>query len=238
MMPTARSRTTPALIETNGLTRVYRKGRHEIRAVDGVDLTIHSGDHVALTGPSGSGKSTLLALLGLLDRATSGSYRLQGTEVGAFADHEASRLRNTGIGFIFQSFHLIPHLSAWQNVAVPLAYATPTPSQRVRRDRALEALERVGLQDHADHLPRQLSGGQEQRVAIARALVTRPSVILADEPTGNLDTRSRDDVLEHLMGARERGVTLVVVTHDPAVAALAPRVVRMQDGTVVESAAA
>jgi len=237
-MKTVTTTSTKPLIETTGLTRVYRKGRHEIRAVDGVDLAIHSGDHVALTGPSGSGKSTLLALLGLLDRATSGSYRLSGTEVSSFADAEASRLRNTGIGFIFQSFHLIPHLNAWQNVAVPLAYAEPTPSHRTRRERALEALERVGLADHAEHLPRQLSGGQEQRVAIARALVTNPSMILADEPTGNLDTRSRDDVLQHLLSARERGVTLIIVTHDPAVAALAPRIVRMQDGHVATAMAA
>ncbi|HNR00676.1 MAG TPA: ATP-binding cassette domain-containing protein, partial [Trueperaceae bacterium] len=158
------------------------------------DLTVTSGEYVAITGPSGSGKSTLLSLLGLLDRSSAGSYAIDGMEAAGLGDRAASALRNEVIGFVFQGFHLIPHLNAWRNVALPLSY-TPrraSISKTERRDRALAALDSVGMLQHAEHLPRELSGGQEQRVAIARALVTKPQVILADEPTGNLDSKARD----------------------------------------------
>ncbi len=199
------------------------------------DLTVTSGEYVAITGPSGSGKSTLLSLLGLLDRSSAGSYAIDGMEAAGLGDRAASALRNEVIGFVFQGFHLIPHLNAWRNVALPLSY-TPrraSISKTERRDRALAALDSVGMLQHAEHLPRELSGGQEQRVAIARALVTKPQVILADEPTGNLDSKARDDVLMLFEEANRRGVTIILVTHDPYVAGRASRTIQLADGRVI-----
>lgn len=224
-----------ALIKTTGLGRVHRKGNREVRALVDADLTIAPGEYVAIVGPSGSGKSTLLSLLGLLDRPSSGAYELAGKNVASLADRSASAIRNQMIGFVFQSFHLIPHLNAWRNVALPLQYAPAGKAipSKDRRNRALAALESVGMLEHAEHLPRELSGGQEQRVAIARALVGNPSLILADEPTGNLDSKSRDEVLTLFEQANARGVTIVIITHDLDVAARAHRRVSLGDGRIL-----
>lgn len=224
-----------ALIKTTGLGRVHRKGNREVRALVDADLTIAPGEYVAIVGPSGSGKSTLLSLLGLLDRPSSGTYEFAGKNVASLADRFASAIRNQMIGFVFQSFHLIPHLNAWRNVALPLQYAPAGKAfaPKERRDRALAALESVGMLEHAEHLPRELSGGQEQRVAIARALVGNPSLILADEPTGNLDSKSRDEVLTLFEQANARGVTVVIITHDLDVAARAHRRVSLGDGRIL-----
>lgn len=226
---------TAPLLVTTALSRTHRKGAREVRALLDADIVIREGEYVAITGPSGSGKSTLLSLLGLLDQPTAGSYRLSGRDVASLGDRAASAARNELIGFVFQSFHLIPHLNAWRNVALPLAYAPVGKrlSAVERRERALAALDSVGMLEHAEHLPRELSGGQEQRVAIARALVGRPRLILADEPTGNLDSRTRDDVLDLFERANAEGVTVVIITHDPAVAARAQRQIVLADGQVV-----
>lgn len=214
---------------------MHRKGNREVRALVDADLTIAPGEYVAIVGPSGSGKSTLLSLLGLLDRPSSGAYELAGKNVASLADRSASAIRNQMIGFVFQSFHLIPHLNAWRNVALPLQYAPAGKAipSKDRRNRALAALESVGMLEHAEHLPRELSGGQEQRVAIARALVGNPSLILADEPTGNLDSKSRDEVLTLFEQANARGVTIVIITHDLDVAARAHRRVSLGDGRIL-----
>lgn len=226
---------TAPLLVTTALSRTHRKGAREVRALLDADIVIREGEYVAITGPSGSGKSTLLSLLGLLDQPTAGNYRLSGRDVASLGDRAASAARNELIGFVFQSFHLIPHLNAWRNVALPLAYAPVGKrlSAVERRERALAALDSVGMLEHAEHLPRELSGGQEQRVAIARALVGRPRLILADEPTGNLDSRTRDDVLDLFERANAEGVTVVIITHDPAVAARAQRQIVLADGQVV-----
>lgn len=226
---------TAPLLVTTALSRTHRKGAREVRALLDADIVIREGEYVAITGPSGSGKSTLLSLLGLLDQPTAGNYRLSGRDVASLGDRAASAARNELIGFVFQSFHLIPHLNAWRNVALPLAYAPVGKrlSAVERRERALAALDSVGMLEHAEHLPRELSGGQEQRVAIARALVGRPRLILADEPTGNLDSRTRDDVLDLFERANAEGVTVVIITHDPAVAARAQRRIVLADGQVV-----
>ncbi len=219
-----------SLIELQGVTKTYRKGRVEVPALRGVDLCIEEGEHVALVGPSGAGKSTLLYLIGLMEEPTSGSVRLFGEETARLTDAERSRLRGRTIGFVFQAFNLVPQLKAWQNVALPLHYQRRP--RREQRERALAMLERVGLADRAEHYPSELSGGEEQRVAIARAMVIEPRLILADEPTGNLDRASGRVVLELLETAVEGGATLVIVTHDPEVAARAGRVVRVVDGRV------
>lgn len=223
------------LIAASGLTRLHKKGARQVRALEGADIRIRSGEYVAIIGPSGSGKSTLLSLLGLLDRPSDGKYQIAGTDVANLGDRAASAIRNEFIGFVFQSFHLIPHLSAWRNVALPLAYAPAGSRLKLaeRRERALAALESVGMLEHAEHLPRELSGGQEQRVAIARALVGRPRLILADEPTGNLDSRTRDEVLNLFKRANAEGVTVVLITHDPEVAARAHRRIVLADGRIV-----
>lgn len=234
-MPSATLYPEGALIRTTGLSRVHRKGNREVRALVDADLTIAPGEYVAIVGPSGSGKSTLLSLLGLLDRPSSGAYELAGKNVASLADRSASAIRNQMIGFVFQNFHLIPHLNAWRNVALPLQYAPAgkAVAPKERRDRAFAALESVGMLEHADHLPRELSGGQEQRVAIARAMVGNPSLILADEPTGNLDSKSRDEVLTLFEQANARGVTIVIITHDLDVAARAHRRVSLGDGRIL-----
>lgn len=233
--PPTRSASQETLLSARGLTRVHKKGAREVVALMDANLTINQGEYVAITGPSGSGKSTLLSLLGLLDRSSSGVYRIGGRDVSSLGDRAASALRNEVIGFVFQGFHLIPHLSAWRNVSLPLSYAgwRPGSSASERKDRSLAALDSVGMLKNAEHLPRELSGGQEQRVAIARALVNEPKLILADEPTGNLDSNSRDGILSLFENANQRGVTIILVTHDPYVASQAHRTVQLEDGRVI-----
>ncbi|WP_457633290.1 ABC transporter ATP-binding protein [Oceanithermus desulfurans] len=218
------------VIELADVTKVYRKGRVEVPALRGADLRIAEGEHVALVGPSGAGKSTLLYLMGLMEEPTYGRVALFGEDVSNLGDAARSRLRGRTIGFVFQAFNLIPQLKAWQNVALPLRYQRV--SKREQKERALAMLERVGLAERAEHYPAELSGGEEQRVAVARAMVIRPRLVLADEPTGNLDSQSGRAVLDLLEEARSDGATLVVVTHDPAVAARAERLVRVVDGRV------
>jgi putative ABC transport system ATP-binding protein len=217
------------VVEAQGVTKVYRLDGVEVRALDGVDLEVAAGDSLAIMGPSGSGKSTLLGLLGGLDRPTSGTLRFQGRDVTRLSDDELAVVRNRVVGFVFQSFQLLPRTPAAGNVGLPLVYRGLGRAERRRR--AVEALEAVGLGHRLQHRPSQLSGGEQQRVAIARALVTEPAMLLADEPTGNLDSRSGDEVLD-LLGRLhdERGVAVVVVTHDPGVAARLRRRVTMADG--------
>jgi len=219
-----------AVIEAVGLRRQYG-GEGGVLALAGVDLTVPQGQYTALVGTSGSGKSTLLQLLGCLDRPDGGSYKLEGREVSTLGDEELARVRNQRLGFVFQSFHLLPGLRADENVALPLRYARWEEGRRL--ERARELLERVGLGDRIHHLPTELSGGQAQRVAIARALAADPPLILADEPTGNLDSKSGEDVLQLFRELHGEGRTIVMVTHDTAVAALADRRVRLEDGRIV-----
>jgi putative ABC transport system ATP-binding protein len=223
---------TEAAVEVENVTREYRLDGVTVPALRGVSLRVERGDYVAITGPSGSGKSTLMHLLGGLDRPTTGSLVLGGTEVSALSSAQLAKVRNEVIGFVFQSFHLLPRTTARDNVALPLIYRGLSRSERRRRADAM--LERVGLGHRGDHRPNQLSGGEQQRVAIARALVTDPAVLLADEPTGNLDSRSGAAVLGLLEDLNsERGVALAIVTHDAAVAARASRRVMMRDGLIV-----
>ena len=219
------------MIELTDLTRHYQVGGQTVRALQEVTLTIPDGDYAAIMGPSGSGKSTLLHLLGCLDRPTSGSYRLDGREVGQLDEQELAEVRGRRIGFVFQFFHLVPRLSAAANVELPMVLGGTRPPER--RERVAAALRAVGLSDRADHRPDQLSGGQRQRVAIARATVMKPSILLADEPTGNLDRASGNEILEVLQGMNREGLTLLVVTHDPEVGQRARRVIRLVDGRVV-----
>jgi putative ABC transport system ATP-binding protein len=213
------------------VTKTYGAGDTEVHAVAGVDLVVERGDYVAIMGASGSGKSTLMNIIGCLDAPTRGRYRLDGVDVRRIAEHQQSKVRNRKIGFIFQSFNLIPRTTALANVELPLAYAGVKPAERRRR--ALAALDRVGLGDRVGHLPSELSGGQQQRVALARAIVTDPVLLLADEPTGALDSRSTEGVLELFAELNAAGRTVVVITHEDDVAAHASRVVRMRDGLVV-----
>lgn len=218
------------MIALQQVTRTYTKGSHTVHALRDVTLEILPGESLALVGPSGSGKSTLLSLLGLMDRPSSGQILFDGQDTSGLTDPALSRLRGRRIGFVFQAFNLLPALSAWQNVALPLRYAGVPVRQQ--REQALAVLEQVGLADRAGHRPAELSGGQEQRVAIARALVMNPPLILADEPTGNLDERTGEEVLNTLMTLNRQGTALVVVTHSPAVAARAERVFTVRDGKV------
>jgi putative ABC transport system ATP-binding protein len=223
------------MIAAEGIEKVYALEEAEVRALRGVSIAIERGEHVALTGPSGSGKSTLMHILGCLDRPTRGRLRLEGEDVAHLDDDALAEIRNRRIGFVFQQFHLLPRLTAIGNVELPLVYAG-APG-RERRERARRALEAVELSHRADHVPARLSGGERQRVAIARALVGEPALLLADEPTGNLDTRTGGEILALFARlVRERGVTLVMVTHDPHVAASAARVVRLVDGEIVDDA--
>ncbi len=219
------------VIEMRGIGKVYRSGRLEVDALREVDLEVRNGDFIAIVGPSGSGKSTLMHLLGCLDRPTSGTYRLTGENVAELNDDALARLRNRTIGFVFQSFNLLPRTTALENVAMPLLYAGVSRGER--NARARDALERLGLSDRMDHQPSELSGGQQQRVAIARALVTKPAILLADEPTGNLDSQSGADVLALLHELNEAGTTVVLITHDGDVAVAAKRSVRVKDGRLV-----
>ncbi len=214
------------VIDINGVTKVYHMGDIEVQALRGVDCYVERGEFVAIIGPSGSGKSTLMNILGCLDKPTAGSYRLDGIEVADLDDDELAEIRNHKIGFVFQSFNLLPRMPAWKQVALPLIYAGADH----RYDRAVEALKSVGLGERLDHKPNELSGGQMQRVAIARALVTDPAMLLADEPTGNLDSRSGKEVMAIFKRLNAEGRTVVLVTHDPNVAAQAQRVIRIFDG--------
>jgi len=224
---------TPPLLEGRGLTRVYSMGDSLVEALRGVDFRIELGENVAIIGPSGSGKSTLLHILGLLDRPSGGQYLFAGVDTDTLDDDRLASLRNRAIGFVFQSFNLVSGESALENVASPLVYAGV--KRKERNDRAIEALGRVGLTDRLHHDPSQLSGGQRQRVAIARALVTNPAVILADEPTGNLDSASSRDIFDLLERLHSEGLTLVTITHDPRIASRADRVLRVEDGLIVDS---
>ena len=219
-----------ALIELKGVEKVYRMGQGLVRALDGVDLTVEEGEFTAVMGPSGSGKSTLMHIIGCLDRPTAGSYRFMGREVAGLGETELARLRNRQFGFVFQRFFLLPRYRAWENVALPMAYAGV--GRRERRERARELLRRVGLEGREEHFPNQLSGGQQQRVAIARALANRPAVLLADEPTGNLDTASGAEILALFETLHRQGSTILLVTHDRAVAERARRILHLRDGRI------
>jgi putative ABC transport system ATP-binding protein len=218
------------IITLDAVRKTYATGLVSVEALRGIDLTISEGEYVAVIGPSGSGKSTLMHILGCLDVPTEGAYRLAGRDVGDLDETALARIRNEEIGFVFQQFNLLPSLTALRNVALPLVYAGVPADERHRR--AAQALERVGLSDRADHRPGELSGGQQQRVAVARALVTEPSMILADEPTGNLDSVSSADVLGLFRELNDTGRTIVLITHDHDVAAQAGRVVAIRDGEI------
>lgn len=220
-----------SVIELSAIEKTFQLGDQTVHALDGVNLTLRKGEYVAVMGPSGSGKSTLLNVLGLLDKPERGSYKLAGVETTTLDEEQRAKYRRDQIGFVFQSFHLIPRLSAQENIELPLLLEGVVPRERARR--AHEVMERLGLSDRAHHLSNQLSGGQRQRVAIARAIVMRPSLLLADEPTGNLDSRSGIEVMQLLEELNRSGVTLLVVTHDAALGARARRAVHMADGKVV-----
>ncbi len=216
------------MIELSHIHRDFQVGDQVVHALDDVNLTVSAGEYLSIMGPSGSGKSTLLNLIGLLDRPTSGTYRLNGQDVTALSDREQAEVRNRQIGFVFQAFHLVPRLTAAENVELPLILAGVPPLQR--RKRVKEALMALNLSDRSHHKPEQLSGGQRQRVAIARAAVMHPAVLLADEPTGNLDRKSGQDVITILEQLNRQGITLLVVTHDPELGRRAYRRLRMRDG--------
>ena len=218
------------MITLEGITKVYRTGEVEVAALKGISLHIPEGEFVAIMGPSGSGKSTLMNLIGCLDQPSSGRYILDGYDVSALTDDQLAWIRNRKIGFVFQSYNLIPRASAVHNVEMPLIYAGDNLQ---RRERAMAALESVGLLPRAGHLPSELSGGQQQRVAVARALVTDPAILLADEPTGNLDSESSIEIMKLLRDLNQQGRTIVLITHEPDIAAFAQRVVRVRDGVIV-----
>jgi putative ABC transport system ATP-binding protein len=222
------------LIRLESITKVYGSGDGAVAALQEFTLTVATGESLAVMGPSGSGKSTLMNILGCLDTPTSGRYWFAGQDVSRLNETELAHVRNRRIGFVFQQFQLLPKLSAWRNVELPLLYR----SVRDRRGLALQALEQVGLSNRVNHRPSQLSGGQQQRVAIARALVTNPDLILADEPTGNLDTASSRDVLAVIRELNEQGRTIIIITHDPEVAPVAKRTVHVRDGRLVAQVAA
>ena len=219
--------------ELRGVDKIYGSGAGLVKALDQLDLTVCKGDYLAVMGASGSGKSTAMNILGCLDRPSSGSYHLNGSAVEELDDDALADLRNQQLGFVFQQFHLLPHATALENVMLPMIYAGLSPQQR--RDKAREALDRVGLGERMQNKPNQLSGGQQQRVAIARAIINQPALLLADEPTGALDSRTTDDVLNLFDALHDQGITLVLVTHEDDVAARARQVARFQDGRLLSS---
>lgn len=219
------------LIELQNVYKIYQTGTEQIRALDGVTLTIDPGEYVAIVGQSGSGKSTLMNIIGCLDVPSKGDYRLEDQNILQMSDSRLSDIRNHQIGFVFQSFHLIGGLDALENVEMPLIYRGM--GRRYRRKIAKDSLERVGLSQRVHHRPAEMSGGQQQRVAIARAIAAHPPLILADEPTGNLDSHSREDIINILQGLNREGHTVVLITHDPGIAACARRVVSMRDGRII-----
>lgn len=220
------------VIKIRNITRDFPLGNEIVKVLKGIDLDIERGEYVALMGPSGSGKSTLMNLLGCLDTPTSGSYELNGSDVSNMTDDELAEIRNKEIGFVFQTFNLLPRTTALENVALPMIYAGASKSERT--ERAKQVLADVGLADRMDHKPNQLSGGQRQRVAVGRALVNRPSIILADEPTGNLDSKTSEEIMNLFNDIHKAGNTVIVVTHEEEIAKLAHRIIRLRDG-VVES---
>lgn len=217
------------MIEVSNLSKTFQKDSMEVRALQDVSLGILTGEFVSIMAPSGMGKSTLLNILGCLDKSTKGTYVLDGVPVHDMDDDELSKIRNEKIGFVFQSFHLLPRMTAWKNVILPLIYSDTDSNMK---ERAVRVLTSVGLADRVDHLPRELSGGQQQRVAIARALINNPRIILADEPTGNLDSTSGEEVIKIFRELHAGGVTLVVVTHDMEVALQTDRIIQMKDGRI------
>ena len=221
------------MIWMEGITKTYQLGEITVPILKGIDLSIEEGEYVAIMGASGSGKSTLMNILGCLDRATSGHYVFEGNNLTTFNDDQLAYVRNQRIGFVFQQFNLLPRATALLNVMLPMVYANVPKS--VRQEQAKQALIRVGLSDRLHNRPNQLSGGQQQRVAIARALVNRPALVLADEPTGALDTQTSQDVMNLLTELNEQGITIVLVTHEPDIAAQTKRVIRVQDGYVMNS---
>ncbi len=230
--PILRLDDTPPILRLDDVGKVYRSGSLEVAAVRGVSLTVEEGEFVAIMGPSGSGKSTLMHLIGCLDTPTTGTYHLAGEDVSRMNENALADVRNRRIGFVFQQFNLLSTMSAWRNVELPLVYAGLPRAERKRR--AIDALTRVGLADRVDHRPGELSGGQQQRVSVARALVTDPQLILADEPTGNLDSTATADVLDLLDELQAQGRTIVLITHEHDVAARAQREVHMHDGRLLE----
>ena len=220
------------IITMTGITKVYSVGGEEVRALDGANLTIREGEFVSIIGPSGSGKSTLMNIIGCLDVADSGEYILDGQSIEQYSEEELAKIRNKKIGFIFQNFNLLPRLSALLNVALPLVYAGVPEPERLKR--AQEILASVGLGDRVHHKPTEMSGGQRQRVAIARALINQPAIIMADEPTGNLDTKSSYEIMDIFRSLNDDGKTVVMVTHEPDIAEMTKRIIHMRDGKVVQ----
>ena len=221
-----------AVIDIQGITKTYVNGKLSVPVLHGIDLQVNKGEFVSIMGPSGSGKSTFMNILGCLDRPTTGSYRLNGDEVATLSDDELAFVRNKQIGFVFQSFNLLTKLTALENVALPMIYAGM--DKKSRNERAAALLSSVGLGDRMDHLPSELSGGQRQRVAIARALANNPAIIMADEPTGNLDSKSTIDIMNIFRGLYDEGRTIILVTHEPEIATYASRNVVLRDGLIVE----
>ena len=220
------------VIEIRGLTKVYTMGEVEVRALDGVDVNVAEGEFIAVMGPSGSGKSTLMNIIGCLDRPTGGTYLLDGVDVSSLNRDQRSVIRNAKIGFVFQSFNLLARTSAMENVELPLLYGELGWSGRQRHEAARNSIARVGLAGREDHYPSQLSGGQQQRVAIARALVTNPAILLADEPTGNLDSRTSEEIMGIFQQLNDDGKTVVLITHEPDIAQFAKRIVHVRDGRI------
>lgn len=219
------------MIKVEALDKIYENGRLQVTALKNVNLNVSPGEFVAIMGASGSGKSTLMNILGCLDRASSGKYYLDNVDISSLADDELANIRNIKIGFVFQAFNLLPKLNALENVELPMIYAGF--KNKKRREKALVALDKVGLSDRIHHLPNELSGGQKQRVAIARALVNSPSIILADEPTGNLDSKSSEEIIGIFQKLNDEGVTIVMVTHEPEIAEHTKRIVKFKDGEII-----
>lgn len=218
------------MIELKNIKKYYKMGENVVKALDDVSLTIKDGEFVSIIGPSGSGKSTMMNIVGCLDIATSGEYIIDGVEVSNYSENQLAFLRNKKMGFIFQGFNLLQNLNAYENVELPLIYQGISKSER--HDRVVEALRMVGMEERMKHKPSELSGGQQQRVAIARALATKPMCILADEPTGNLDSKTGDEIMEILKDLHEQGTTIIIITHNDEIAALSPRVIRIHDGKI------